>query len=46
MNEHDSEVMAGLLEEKGFEPASSKAEADLILLNTTLTKDSSALWDS
>ena len=39
MNEHDSEVMAGLLEEKGFEPAPSKAEADLILLNTCSIRD-------
>ncbi|MBR5740612.1 MAG: MiaB/RimO family radical SAM methylthiotransferase, partial [Firmicutes bacterium] len=39
MNEHDSEVMAGLLEEKGFEPAASKNDADLVLFNTCSVRD-------
>jgi tRNA-2-methylthio-N6-dimethylallyladenosine synthase len=34
MNEHDSERMAGLLEEQGCTPASDASKADLIILNT------------
>lgn len=34
MNTHDSEKLAGLLEEMGYRPADSAAEADVILLNT------------
>lgn len=28
MNEHDSEIMAGMLSEKGYEQAPSREEAD------------------
>ncbi len=34
MNEHDSENMAGILLEMGFEPTGETEEADVILLNT------------
>lgn len=34
MNEHDSEVMAAILENIGFCPAPTAEEADLIILNT------------
>lgn len=39
MNEHDSEVMAGLLEEMGFRPAERAEEADIILLNTCCVRE-------
>jgi tRNA-2-methylthio-N6-dimethylallyladenosine synthase len=39
MNFHDSERMAGLLEEAGFEPASEPAEADVIVLNTCTVRE-------
>lgn len=34
MNDRDSEILSGLLEEMGYSPASSPEEADLILFNT------------
>ncbi|MFO7942513.1 MAG: tRNA (N6-isopentenyl adenosine(37)-C2)-methylthiotransferase MiaB [Bacillota bacterium] len=34
MNEYDSEVMAGVLEAAGYEPATSPERADVIILNT------------
>ena len=34
MNEHDSEVMAGLLIENGYVQASSRDEADIVIFNT------------
>jgi tRNA-2-methylthio-N6-dimethylallyladenosine synthase len=34
MNEHDSERMKGMLESLGYEEASARTEADLILFNT------------
>jgi len=34
MNEHDSEHMRGMLESLGYEEASERAQADLILFNT------------
>lgn len=34
MNERDSEIIAGLLEESGYHEASSLEEADLVVLNT------------
>lgn len=34
MNEHDSEVIAAMLESKGYEPVASAEEADLIIINT------------
>ena len=34
MNEHDSEIMAGLLEEMGYREAPRRSDADIILINT------------
>ena len=34
MNDHDSEKLAGLLIQEGFEPASGVGDADVVLLNT------------
>ncbi len=39
MNEHDSEVMAGILEEMGYQPAETKEEADVILINTCCVRE-------
>ena len=39
MNEHDSENLAGMLEEMGYEKAVSEKEADLILLNTCCIRE-------
>jgi tRNA-2-methylthio-N6-dimethylallyladenosine synthase len=39
MNVHDSERMAGLLEQSGFDPASSDADADLIVINTCSVRE-------
>lgn len=39
MNEHDSEVIAGLLLSLGYEPTDSVDEADLILYNTCCVRE-------
>ncbi|RKO67278.1 tRNA (N6-isopentenyl adenosine(37)-C2)-methylthiotransferase MiaB [Desulfofundulus salinus] len=39
MNDHDSEVMAGMLESLGYEPAASTGEADVILVNTCCVRE-------
>ncbi|OIJ17909.1 tRNA (N6-isopentenyl adenosine(37)-C2)-methylthiotransferase MiaB [Anaerobacillus alkalidiazotrophicus] len=39
MNEHDSENMAGILLEMGFEPTGITEEADVILLNTCAIRE-------
>ena len=39
MNVHDSERMAGLLEQAGFEPAASEDEADLVVINTCSVRE-------
>ncbi|NLJ76169.1 MAG: tRNA (N6-isopentenyl adenosine(37)-C2)-methylthiotransferase MiaB [Peptococcaceae bacterium] len=39
MNEHDSEVLAGMLEAKGFVAANSMEEASIILLNTCCVRE-------
>ncbi len=39
MNEHDSEMIAGLLEAMGYETTDDKNEADLILLNTCAVRE-------
>lgn len=39
MNEHDSEIMAGLLEARGHESTSEISEADLILVNTCCIRE-------
>jgi len=40
MNEHDSERMRGMLESLGYDEASERAEADLILFNTCSIRES------
>ena len=39
MNEHDTEAIIGILEELGFSAASSKEEADIIILNTCAIRE-------
>jgi len=39
MNVHDSERMAGLLEQAGYEPASEDADADVIVINTCSVRE-------
>jgi tRNA-2-methylthio-N6-dimethylallyladenosine synthase len=39
MNVHDSERMAGLLEQAGYEPAADEADADLVLINTCSVRE-------
>ncbi|MDO8677585.1 MAG: tRNA (N6-isopentenyl adenosine(37)-C2)-methylthiotransferase MiaB [Acidobacteriota bacterium] len=39
MNVHDSERMAGLLEQSGYDPADSELDADLIVINTCSVRD-------
>ncbi|MDO8795086.1 MAG: tRNA (N6-isopentenyl adenosine(37)-C2)-methylthiotransferase MiaB [Vicinamibacterales bacterium] len=39
MNVHDSERMAGLLEQAGYEPAATDADADLIVVNTCSVRE-------
>lgn len=39
MNVHDSERMAGLLEEAGFEPADNSDTADVVVLNTCSVRE-------
>lgn len=39
MNEHDTEVMMGILEQMGFEATEDKQEADMILLNTCAIRE-------
>ena len=39
MNEHDSEVLAGMLEGMGYQPATDAGEADIILLNTCCVRE-------
>ncbi|GAB4072641.1 tRNA (N6-isopentenyl adenosine(37)-C2)-methylthiotransferase MiaB [Barrientosiimonas marina] len=39
MNEHDTEVMAGILEEMGYTSTDDKTEADVILLNTCAIRE-------
>lgn len=34
MNEHDSEIIAGMLEEKGLVPCDDRKEADVVIINT------------
>jgi tRNA-2-methylthio-N6-dimethylallyladenosine synthase len=40
MNEHDSERMRGMLESLGYEQATDRADADLILFNTCSIRES------
>jgi tRNA-2-methylthio-N6-dimethylallyladenosine synthase len=39
MNMHDSERMAGLLEQAGFEPTELAADADLVVINTCSVRE-------
>src|SRR5687768_1150814 len=39
MNYHDTERMAGLLEESGYTPASSTADADVVVINTCSVRE-------
>ncbi|HKE87132.1 MAG TPA: tRNA (N6-isopentenyl adenosine(37)-C2)-methylthiotransferase MiaB [Vicinamibacterales bacterium] len=39
MNVHDSERMAGLLEQAGYEPTSNEADADVIVINTCSVRE-------
>src|SRR5699024_3655306 len=42
MNEHDTEVMAGILTEMGYESTDDVNEADVILLNTCAIRENAA----
>ena len=39
MNEHDSEIMAGLLKEKGYTPAKDRKDANIVLFNTCSVRE-------
>jgi len=39
MNVHDSERMAGLLEQAGYEPATGDADADVVVVNTCSVRE-------
>src|SRR5262245_54669943 len=39
MNAHDSERMAGLLEQAGFEPTQDAADADVVVINTCSVRE-------
>ena len=39
MNIHDSEVISGVLEEKGYRPAKTLKESDVIVLNTCCIRE-------
>src|ERR1044072_1506600 len=39
MNVHDSERMAGLLEQAGYEPAETDADADVVVINTCSVRE-------
>src|SRR5689334_11496456 len=39
MNVHDSERMAGLLEQAGFEPTEEAADADVVVINTCSVRE-------
>jgi tRNA-2-methylthio-N6-dimethylallyladenosine synthase len=39
MNVHDSERMAGLLEQAGYEPAEDAADADVVVINTCSVRE-------
>ena len=39
MNEHDSEVMAGMLLEKGFASVKDRKDADILIINTCSVRD-------
>jgi tRNA-2-methylthio-N6-dimethylallyladenosine synthase len=39
MNEHDSEILAGVLERMGYDPVADVDKADIILLNTCCVRE-------
>ncbi len=39
MNEHDSEIMAGMLEEQGFEQVKERKDANIAIINTCSVRD-------
>ena len=39
MNVHDSERLAGLLDQAGYEPATTPNEADLVVINTCSVRE-------
>ena len=39
MNEHDSETIAGMLEERGYEAAAERDEADVVIFNTCSVRE-------
>src|SRR6266540_6007377 len=39
MNVHDSERMAGLLEQSGFEPTEDASDADVVVINTCSVRE-------
>ena len=39
MNEHDSEIMAGMLIKKGYVPAADRKDANIVLFNTCSIRD-------
>ncbi len=39
MNEHDSETIAGMLSERGFEPSMERDEADVVIFNTCSVRE-------
>ena len=39
MNVHDSERVAGLLDQAGYEPAAAPDEADLVVINTCSVRE-------
>ena len=39
MNVHDSERMAGLLEQAGYDPAASDRDADIVVVNTCSVRE-------
>ncbi len=43
MNEHDSEKIAGVLEEKGYQPTEELEQADVIILNTCCIREKAEL---
>lgn len=43
MNVHDSEKLAGMLEEMGYHPADRIEEADIILINTCIIRENAEL---
>ncbi len=40
MNEHDSEIIAGVLQQAGYQPCGSVDEADIIVVNTCCIRES------